>query len=374
MITLGEIFRRYGPRYRARYGHHMSTDQHAAMHAIEACRTEALGGHVYHCPECQTTRYSYHSCRNRHCPTCQQDASQTWLAQQCDLLLPVPYFLVTFTLPAGLRTVARQQQRTIYSLLFHASAAALQQLAQDPRFLGGQIGMLGVLQTWTRDLRFHPHVHYLVPALGLAPDGQKWIVGRRSFLVHSKPLAQLFRAKMRAALRQTPFYREVSSQTWAQPWVVDCRRVGSGQAALKYLAPYIFRVALSNNRIEGLADEKVTFRYTEAASGRTKHCTLPVDTFIGRFLQHVLPKGFVKVRYYGLLRVGNRRLLSVARAELAAPATMETAPVPAPTPLEMPAGSVVLRCPTCGQPMRLVQTIVQQSRAPPPRTSDTGVR
>jgi hypothetical protein len=217
---------------------------------------------------CATTLYSYHSCRNRHCPTCQHSASQTWLAHQQDLLLPVPYFLVTFTLPSGLRALARQHSRTVYSLLFRASAAALQQLAQDPRFLGGQIGMLGVLQTWTRDLRFHPHVHYLVPALALAPDRQRWIVGRRSFLVHSKPLAQLFRAKFRASLRQTVLYREVSATSWTQSWVVDCRGVGSGQAALKYLAPYIFRVALSNNRIEKLADDDVTFRYTEAKSGR----------------------------------------------------------------------------------------------------------
>jgi Putative transposase/Transposase zinc-binding domain len=374
MLTLGDLFRRYGPPYRARYGHHMSPDQHAAMRAIEQCRTEALGGHVYTCAACATTRYSYHSCRNRHCPTCQQDASQTWLAQQQALLLPVPYFLITFTLPAGLRAVARQHPRTIYTLLFRTSAAALQQLAHDPRFLGGQIGMLGVLQTWARDLRFHPHVHYLVPALALAPDGQTWIVGRRSFLVHSKPLAQLFRAKFRAALRQTELYREVSSETWAQSWVVDCRPVGSGQAALKYLAPYIFRVALSNNRIERVADDQVTFRYTEPASGRTKHCTLLVDTFIGRFLQHVLPKGFVKVRYYGLLRVGNRAVLAQARARLAPPAPVRTASIPAATPLEVPTTPAGLRCPTCGQPMQHVLTIPHQSRAPPARPSNRPLR
>ena len=227
MVTLGEIFRRYGPAYRAQCGDQLSAEQIQAMRAIEQCRTEALGGQVYICPACATTRYSYHSCRNRHCPTCQQDASQTWLAHQQDVLLPVPHCLVTFTLPAGLRTLARQHPRTIYTLLFRASAAALQQLAQDPRFLGGQIGMLGVLQTWTREMRYHPHVHYLVPALALAPDRQTWIVGKRSFLVHSKPLAQLFRAKMRAGLRKSELYREVSPKSWAQPWVVDCRGVGS---------------------------------------------------------------------------------------------------------------------------------------------------
>jgi len=266
------------------------------MRAIEACRTEALGGHVYTCPNCATTRYSYHSCRNRHCPTCQQDAAQTWLARQQELLLPVPYFLVTFTLPAGLRDVAARHQVVIYDLLFRASAAALQQLALDPRFLGGQIGMVGVLQTWTRDLRYHPHVHYLVPGGGLATDGRSWVTAKADFFIHVKPLAALFRAKFRAALRQHPSYAEVPPDVWRQDWVVDCRGVGNAHAALKYLAPYIFRVALSNNRIVGVAGDQVTFRYTVGATGQTKYCTLPALTFIQRFLQHVLPKGFVKVR------------------------------------------------------------------------------
>src|SRR3954447_9551538 len=216
MNTLGDIFRRYGPQYRARYGQHMSADQHAAMHAIEQCRTEALGGHVYSCPFCQTTRYSYHSCRTRHCPTCQQDATQAWLDMQHALLLPVPYFLVTFTLPSELRAIARAHPETIYPLLFRTSAAALQQLAQDPRFLGGQIGMLGVLQSWTRDLRFHPHVHYLVPAIALTVDGAFCRPRNPAFLVAVQPLALLFRAKLRAALRQTALYHQVPGETWQQ--------------------------------------------------------------------------------------------------------------------------------------------------------------
>jgi putative transposase/transposase-like zinc-binding protein len=359
MITLGDIFRRYGPAYRARFGRSLSESQLQAMQAIARCRTEALGGHVYTCASCQITRYSYHSCRNRHCPTCQQDATQAWLAEQQALLLAVPYFMVTFTLPSELRALARQQPEAIYALLFHTSAAALQQLAQDPRFLGGQIGMLGVLQTWTRDLRYHPHVHYLVPALALAPDSKRWLVGNRDFLLHVKPLGQLFRAKFRAALRQTPWASQVDARAWAKSWVVDCRPVGSGASALKYLAPYIFRIALSNNRIERVVNDAVTFRYTEGKTGAQKRATLPVDTFIGRFLAHVLPKGFVKVRSYGLLHPSKRLLLVEVRSILALGQTAPPQPrtVAALEPLVATPDRAVGRCPACGQPMQLVQTL-----------------
>jgi hypothetical protein len=363
MVTLGEIFRRYGPAYRAQFGDQLSAEQIQAMRAIEQCRTEALGGQVYTCPACATTRYSYHSCRNRHCPTCQQDASQTWLAHQQDVLLPVPHFLVTFTLPSGLRALARQHPRTIYTLLFRASAAALQQLAGDPRFLGGQIGMLGVLQTWTRDMRFHPHVHYLVPAIALASDGTLRRPRNPAFLVAAKPLAVLFRAKLRAALQQTDLYQSIPRETWQQPWVVDCRPVGSGAAALKYLAPYIFRVALANNRIVGVQDDHVTFRYRDGTTKQMRTTILSAFAFIGRFMQHVLPKGFVKVRYYGLFRLGNRRVLAQVRAKLVPPeSTGLAAAASAPA---MPAPPAVMRCPRCGKPMQLVQSIPRQSRAPP---------
>src|SRR5439155_1852032 len=316
MTTLGEIVRQYGPAYRAQYGEQLLPSQQAALQAIEQCRTEALGGHVYACPACGTQRYRYHSCRNRHCPTCQHDAAQTWLSRQQELLLPVPYFLVTFTLPSELRDIVYRHQRTLYTLLFRASAAALSELARDPRFLGAQIGLLGVLQTWTRDLRYHPHVHYLVPGGGLAEDGHTWVTAKADFLVHVKPLAALFRAKLRAALRQTVLWNEIPAAAWQQPWVVDCRPVGTARAALKYLAAYIFRVALSNNRIVRVAEDQVTLRSTIGDTGQTAYCTLPAQEFLRRFLQHILPKGFVKVRYYGLFRVGNRRSLARLRSQL----------------------------------------------------------
>jgi len=363
MTTLGEIVRLYGSAYRAQEGEQLLPSQQAALQAIEQCRTEALGGHVYACPACGTQRYSYHSCRNRHCPTCQHDATQTWLSRQQELLLPVPYFLVTFTLPAELRMVAYRHQREVYNLLFRASATALTELARDPRFLGAQIGLVGVLQTWTRDLRYHPHIHYLVPGGGLADDGRTWVTAKADFLVHVKPLAALFRAKLRAALRQNALWSEIPATAWQQPWVVDCRSVGTARAALKYLAPYIFRVALSTNRIVRVADDQVTFRYTIGDTGQTAYCTLPAHEFLRRFLQHILPKGFVKVRYYGLFRVGMRRSLARLRSQLQLLQHSADQMPPAPAVSDGSMREVI--CPSCGQPMRLERVLLPHARGPP---------
>ncbi len=362
MVELAEIFRGYGPAYRAKFSQRLPARHRQVMQAIEQCRTEALGGHVYYCDGCEETQYSYHSCKDRHCPKCQHKTAQQWLAQQEAFLLPVPHFMVTFTLPEGLRAMARRHQKIIYNLLFRASAAALQQLAHDPRFVGGQIGMVGVLQTWTRDLNYHPHIHYLVPAGGLAPDGQSWRPARNAFLVHVKPLSVLFRAKFRDGLRKTALFEQVPAETWHQAWVVHCQPVGSGTAALKYLANYMFRVAISNNRIIKVENDQVTFRYKASDTGKTKYCTLTTDAFMRRFLQHVLPKGFMKVRYYGLFSPGKRQLLDKVRHLLAADDPTEAIDLEptAPTPSEL-----TLRCPKCGQPMRMIDTIKPERCRPP---------
>ncbi len=322
------------------------------MRAIEQCRTAALGGQVFSCPDCEAVQYRYHSCRNRHCPQCQHNVAEAWLAQQQQLLLPVPYFLMTFTLPEGLRALARSHQKCVYNLLFRASAAATQQLAQDPRFVGGQMGMVGVLHTWTRTLHYHPHVHFLVPGGGLAADQQTWLPSRAEFLVHVKPLSILFRAKFQEALRQTDLFAQVPSVVWQQDWVVHCKAVGDGRAALKYLAPYIFRIAISNHRILSAEDGQVTFRYPDRQSGETRRCTLPAEAFIRRFLQHVLPKGFVKVRYYGFFSSGNRTRLRRIRQLLG------TQNTPPPAPDNAPADA--RRCPDCGGPLRLLEQIPRQ--------------
>ncbi len=367
MNSLGEILREYGPAYRAKFGLAMLPSHLRAMLDIERCRTAALGGHVYHCDDCDQFVYSYHSCQNRHCPQCQQEAGQIWLERQQELLLPAPYFLVTFTLPEELRDLARSQQQLIYDVLFRTSAAALQELAADPRFVGGQIGLLGVLQTWARDLSYHPHIHYLAPGVGLTPQGQVRRA-KKDFLVHVKPLSKLFRAKFRAELQKTDGFRQVPPAVWSKKWVVHCQAVGRGEAALKYLAPYIFRVALSNKRLVKVENDQVTFRYQESRSHKSRYCTLPAEEFIRRFLQHVLPKGFVKVRYYGLFSPSYRPQLSQLRLRLAPPVSC---PVNTASPVEpVPAApSRAVRCPTCHQPMRLVETLKPHYNHSPPPTS-----
>jgi len=362
VIELAEIFCRHGAQYRDKYADRMPFTHWVVMQAIEKCRTESMGGHVYHCRDCDEALYSYHSCKNRHCPKCQNGTAEEWLGQQKDLLLPTPYFMVTFTLPDSLRRVARSHQKLVYNLLFRASAAAAQQLTRDPRFVGGQIGMVGVLHTWTRDLNYHPHVHYLVPAGGLSKDGRTWLTARKDFLVPVKPLSILFRAKFRDAMKKTGLFALAPKETWKRDWVVHCQPVGSGAAALKYLAPYIFRVAISNNRILKLEDGRVTFRYIASDTRQTRYCTMTAEEFIRRFLQHVLPKGFIKVRYYGLFSSGNRHRLRQARKLLgdysstwSSDGHQANASPPDPA----------LRCPRCGQVMQLAQTLKPQYWRPP---------
>jgi putative transposase/transposase-like zinc-binding protein len=355
-VELADIFRRYGNSYRQKYATHMPSNHLKAMRAIERCRTEALGGQVYRCPDCEQVQYSYHSCRNRHGPKCQTENAQRWLEQQQDLLLPVPYFLLTFTVPAGLNAIIRHQQSCLYDLLFKTSAAATQQLAQDPRFLGGRIGMVGVLHTWGRNLAYHPHLHYLVPAGALAADGITWVDARQNFLLPVRALSRLFRGKLQEALRGAACYSQIPAKVWQQEWVVHCEAVGSGWGALKYLAPYIFRVAISNNRILKLEHDRVTFRYRATETGAERLCTLGAEDFIHRFLQHVLPKGFVKVRYYGLFSPGWRKTLTALRQQLnnqsaTLPTPVENREGQAPSSkIDSPAASH--RCPVCGRPMQ----------------------
>ena len=358
MLEVADIFRLHGPDYRAHFANRMLPSHLRAMQDIETCRTATLGGQLYYCLQCDEQRYSYHSCKNRHCPKCQNDQANDWLEKQQSLLLPTHHFLVTFTLPAELRAIARSNQKTIYNLLFRASSAALQQLALDPRFVGARLGMVGVLHTWTRQLLYHPHVHYLVTGGGLTDDG-RWRSSRKDFLVPVKALSRIFRAKLRDALKMTDLFAQVPPRVWHKDWVVHSEPVGSGAAAFKYLAPYIFRVALSNNRLRKLHDGQVTFAYKESATDQLKHCTLTAQEFIRRFLQHVLPPRFIKVRYYGLLSPAQRQLLYKARQLLSATTSkLKNAGAKPLHPLAL------LTCPQCRAPLTLLGPLAPKGRPP----------
>jgi hypothetical protein len=264
--------------------------------------------------------------------------------------------MVTVTLPDGLRPIARSNQKKVYHLFFKSSAEALQELARDKRFVGGSIGMMGVLQTWSRDKNYHPHIHYLVPGGGLSEDEKKWIPARNDFLVHHTPLAKMFKGKFKEALKEEGLYEQVPKHVWKKDWVVGVEPVGNGEAALKYLAPYVFRVAISNNNILSLKNGRVTFRYRESKTNVWKTMTLEAHEFIRRFLQHVLPKGFVKVRYYGFLATKKRVLLSKIK-EL-------------PGMLLSPVKKIIQKaskpfcCPNCGRFMNIIGSLPRK-RGPP---------
>lgn len=366
MVTLADIFEQHSSAYQQQFNAQMLPSHRQAMQAICQCRTAALGGHVYSCQTCDHQEFRYHSCRNRHCPQCQGDKAQQWLTRQQQMLLPVPYYLLTFTLPAALRPLARSQQKLFYNLLFRASAAATQELAQDPRFLGGTLGMVGVLHTWGRNLSYHPHVHYLMPAG--AWDGQVWRYGRsRRFLLPVKALSILFRAKFRDGLKKSDCFQAVPAAVWSQDWVVHCQSVGRGQRALRYLAAYVFRVALANWRLVAVTQATVSFRYRPSGSREWQLCTVSALEFIRRFLQHVLPKGFVKVRYYGFFSPGLRQKL---RQIVAWFTPSQSAPSP-PTARQNVHNAAppdwFPRCPHCGQPLRLTQKLLpSKRRARPP--------
>ena len=357
MVELADIFRRYGPLYRARFGSRMLPSHIRVMQDIIDCRTPRLGGQTYQCnnPECQKLVYSYHSCGNRNCPKCGQDRTGKWLLKQKKRLLPVPYFLVTFTLPVQLRTIARSNQKCVYNLLFKSSAAALQKLAQDQKFIGGTIGMMGGLHTWTRDMRYHPHVHYIIPAGGLSPDHTRWQAANDAFLLPVKALSLIFRAKFRDALKKTHLFKSVPNDVWYKDWVVHCKPVGDGTRALKYLAPYVYRVAITDNRIVKLENGQVSFRVKDSTTGQWKTETIPAIEFIRRFLQHVVPKGFVKIRYYGLFAPANRNQLAIVKYILG---KIDSDDIPSPA-------SSKYCCPDCGGSMVVTGNLQNFNKGPP---------
>jgi hypothetical protein len=347
MPTVAEVVRRYGPEYLDRFGATMPAAHKKVLRDIAACRTGELGMVLYRCADCGKTHALGRSCGNRHCPSCQRDKAEAWLEKQTDRLLPCPYFLVTFTLPAELRELARGHQRVVYAALFEASSAALRALAADPKYLGtDRLGFVGVLHTWGRTLEYHPHVHYVIPGGGLSDDGTRWLPSRAEFLVPVRALSILFRGKFRDILGREGLRERVDASVWRRDWVVHCQAAGDGRESLRYLAPYVFRVAIGDHRIVSCDDGQVTFTYRKVGSKRRRKMTLDAMEFLRRLLQHVLPSGFPKVRSYGFLSPAGAVSLDLVRwlialchgAMFALAARRERGPVAPPG----------LSCPACG--------------------------
>jgi putative transposase/transposase-like zinc-binding protein len=302
MIELAEVVKKHGPEYLEKFGERMPNSHKRALFAITACRTEAMGGHLEECDkQCGNFEYAYHSCKNGSCPKCHGADTKRWLEKRETELLPVPYFHLVFTLPAELREIVRSNQKALYAVLFEAAIAALNKLGLDRKYIGGQLGMLTVLHTWTRAKEYHPHLHLLVPAGGLDKDGV-WRPARRKFLVPVRALSPIFRAIFMKLAKKALPKENFPKEVWDKNWVVFSRPTfKKTKKVLSYLARYVHRVAITNNSIIAMENDHVTFRYQNSTTRQWKTMPLPAMEFLRRFLQHVLPKGFHKVRYYGFL-------------------------------------------------------------------------
>jgi len=365
MLAVAEIIRLHGAAYRAHVGDRLLPSQARVLRDLAACRTAYFGGQLTQCDHCDRQVFRYHSCGNRHCPTCHSPHTTRWLETQRAQLLRCPYYLVTFTLPRDLRALAFAHQRVVYGVLMRSAAAALQRLAADPRDVGARVGCLAVLHTWTRAMLYHPHVHLLVTAGGLSPDGTQWIAPKNpAFLVPVQALSVIFRAKVCAGLRRAGLLDQVSPEIWTTPWVVHAQPAGRGQRMLDYLGRYVFRIAIANSRLEEVTDDDVTFRYQDNRTHETRRVTLTGVEFLERFLQHVLPRGCAKVRYYGLWSAAHRADRARARALLTA-LTVIAAP-PAPEPMRASSLGDLPRCPHCRVGTLIVIAVLRPSWSRPP--------
>lgn len=306
MLSIAKIFATYGHAYRSKFQANMPADQLKAMWAMEHCQSGKLGYALYACQKCGKEHVVARSCGNRHCPTCQADKGKVWLDKQLSKLLPCPYFFMCFTVPQEARLIMRAYPRECLNAIMEAASQALMSLASNPKYVGSsRLSMTAVLHTWGRDLSYNPHVHIVVAGGALSHDGSKWLPSRVDYLVPVLALSKIYRAKVRDALKAAGVLEHFPEKVWQEPWVVHCKPVGDGRAAMKYLAPYIFRVAISNRRIRKIEpgdDQKglVTFDYRPVDSQKYHSMPVTAEEFIRRFLQHVLPSGFRKVRHYGL--------------------------------------------------------------------------
>lgn len=338
-IEVADVFRQFGPSYIAAHGARMLPSHRRAIEDITACRTKAMGGHLYQCEDCGERFHVYHGCRNRACPACHKRQTEQWLDLRGRELLPCSYYHVCVTVPEELRALFRANQKLAYGALMKAAAQTVTALCQDPRHMGATPAILAVLHTWTAKMDHHPHVHLLVSGGGVANDGANWREAKHPYLIPVRAASPMLRGKFRALLDkgQPGLCAQQPSEAWNKKWVVWCKHWGAGETAvLDYLGRYIHRIAITNTRIVAMDERTVTFRYKERKQSRWRDCTLTGHEFMRRFLQHVLPKGFHKVRYYGLWNPKKRTLLHDARIALQLARDNAEQPAPKPSTTDTP--------------------------------------
>ena len=301
-MTINEIFQAYAQEYIETFGEAMPSEHRKVINAIINCRTEYCGTMIYQCEQCGQTHIVYRSCGNRHCPNCQHHKARQWLDKQIKRQLPGHHFMITFTMPQEIRHFVRSHQRICYSAMFRASADAMKKLVIDPKYIGGDLpGFFGVLHTWGRQLQYHPHIHYIVPGGALSKKDRKWHPSRLDFYLPVKAMSIIFKAKFRDVMKKNDLFSRVPSLVWEKNFIVNSQPVGSSERSIKYLAPYVFKVAISDYRIANLENRCVRFKYKKSNSYRWRTMQQDVIEFMRRYLQHVLPNGFMKIRYFGFL-------------------------------------------------------------------------
>ena len=303
---IDQIFREYGDEYIEKFNDNIPFEHVKVISAIQRCKTKFSGVNTCKCKKCGNIHILYRSCGNRNCPVCQHHHNMQWLDKRMKEQLPGPYFMVTFTMPEKMRSFMRSSQGEAYSAFFRASSETLKALIANPKYVGGDLpGFFGVLHTWGRQLQYHPHIHYIIPAGALCKNTGEWKKARAGFLVPVHALSRVFRAKFHDEMKKLDLEKFIDPDAWRQAWNVNSQYIpGGSRGAIKYLAPYVFRVGISNSRIISVENRKVTFKYRKQKSNRWRTMTLDVLEFIRRFLQHVLPPGFMKVRYYGFMGSG----------------------------------------------------------------------
>jgi len=355
MNSIQQLFRDHGPAYLERFGDRMPNNHKKVIRAIRNCGTGAFGQHSFSCDGCGERHSADGSCGNRHCPTCQAGKSDEWLNKQLEKALPVNYFMITFTVPAELRDLIRSNQRAGYAALFKAGSDAIKKLAKDERHIGCHTaGLTGILHTWTRLLGYHPHVHFIVPGGGLSKDGTEWKAAANAYYIPDRPLSEIYRAKFVELLKKKGL--AASPCVWDPDWVVDVRPVGNGKRALEYLANYVFRVAIAPSRIIRVGDTHVTFKYKPSGSKVWKKTSLEIFEFMRRYIQHVLPHGFTKVRHYGFLASNPKVPLARIRELICTLYEIIVELLPKPRPKHHPSASLRTgkpwRCKSCGGVIR----------------------